>query len=367
MKIVIDIESAFDNPTGIGRITREFLKRLATLDAENEYWLFHSSQYSSSELDLLDNRPANWNVLKLPVRRRTLRLAAMAGFLPPGVKAKFPEKIDVAYFPGGYSLPVPAKRTAGLIYDLSIIDMPETAGLVERIVTRLGYRDLVRRAHSMITISEYSRRRMIEHWNLPADRVISIPLGVSASDWTHIPDQDNDRYFVWAGAMVPRKNIPVLIKAFALAAERIPDVQLVLIGPDGSDSEKVRNLVVESGLSNRVEFAGFLSDSELTNRMSGALAFVFPSIYEGFGLPIIESMSLGIPVITANSTSTAEVGGDSALLVDPTNPNELADAMVRVAGDPELRARMSETGHVIANRHTWDNFAGGVVKVLTEN
>jgi glycosyltransferase involved in cell wall biosynthesis len=367
MRISIDIESAFSNPTGIGRVAREFLKQLPSQDAENEYWLLHSGQYTSDDLDLLKDHPPNWNILKLPASRRNLRLAALAGLLPPGVKSVLPKELDVALFPTGYALPIPAKRTVGIIHDLNVIDIPEASSRTERIITRLGYRDLVKRSESLVTVSEYSRTRIIDHWNLPADRVTAIPLGVSVAPPESELEQSSNPYFVWAGAMAPRKNVPMLVQAFAQAADQIPNVRLILIGSDGSDSAKVRNFVAEHNLADRVEFTGFLTESELATRMSGALAFVFPSIYEGFGLPIIESMSLEVPVITANRTSTAEVGGDSALLIDPTNQNELADAMVKVATDSQLRAEMVKKGIPIAKQHTWERFAKSLLEVLTEN
>jgi len=366
MKIAIDIESAFSNPTGIGRVVREFLNELPQHDTENEYWLFHSAQYTSDDLDLLKDRPENWNILKLPASRRTLRLTALAGFLPPGVKKVIPDDLDVVVLLSGYALPIPAKRTVGIIYDLNVIDIPNASGRIERIVTRLGYRDLVKQSQSIVTISEYSRWRIIEHWNLPADRVTAIPLGVAPATVKPEPVQDADPYFVWAGAMAPRKNVPMLVKAFAQAAKQLPRARLVLISSGGADSVTVHNIVAELNLTDRVEFTGFLTESELASRMSGALAFVFPSIYEGFGLPIIESMAVGVPVITANLTSTAEVGGDSALLVDPMNQTELADAMIQVATDSQLRAQMIEKGIPIAKRHTWGHFTKSLVNILID-
>ena len=144
------------------------------------------------------------------------------------------------------------------------------------------------------------------------------------------------------------------------------NLRLIVIGDELDAYPAVRHAVIKSRVQESVRFLGFVPVETLRCFYDAAVAFAFPSLYEGFGLPIVESMSLGVPVITANRTSTAEVGADSALLIDPTNQSELANAMVRVANDSELRSKMSEAGIAIAKRHTWERFTERVLKVLIE-
>jgi len=157
------------------------------------------------------------------------------------------------------------------------------------------------------------------------------------------------------------------VQAFAAGlADEHRDLQLVLAGKRGWLYEKIFGQVRHLGLTGRVVLTGYVPDSDLPALLSGALAFVYPSLYEGFGLPVLEAMACGTPVVCSNASSLPEVGGDAALLVDPHNTEALAESLARIAADEDLRRMLSEKGFKQARRFSWQRTAREAMQVLEE-
>jgi glycosyltransferase involved in cell wall biosynthesis len=176
------------------------------------------------------------------------------------------------------------------------------------------------------------------------------------------------RYLLYVGTLQPRKNLARVIDAFAgLAGDpALAGVQLVLAGKRGWLYDDLFAQVTRLGLTSRVVFPGYVEEADLPALLSGALALVFPSLYEGFGIPVLEAGACGVPVITSKTSSLPEVAGDAALLVDPHDVDAIADALLRIATDAELRAELDRRGQENVKRFSWEKCARETLTVLEE-
>jgi glycosyltransferase involved in cell wall biosynthesis len=224
---------------------------------------------------------------------------------------------------------------------------------------------VVRHAAAIIADSSATRTDIIARLKVDPSRIHVIPLGVSA----HFSARDTGEarrrigealsidapYILALGTLEPRKNLTTVLNAYARLGSDAPI--LVLAGARGWKDSPVFEQVKRAGLSARVVFSGFVSDGLLPDLYAGARAFVYPSLYEGFGLPVLEAMACGVPVITSKTSSLPEVAGDAALLIDPTDVDELADAMQRVLSDASLSDELRKRGLRRASHFTWERTA----------
>jgi glycosyltransferase involved in cell wall biosynthesis len=177
-----------------------------------------------------------------------------------------------------------------------------------------------------------------------------------------------ERYFLFVGTLQPRKNVPTLLRAFAMARGRFgSDVALALAGPAGRGAAGLKALAGQLGIGDSVHWLGYVSEEDRPGLYAAAAAFVFPSLYEGFGLPVVEAMAWGTPVITSNVSSLPEVAGDAGILVDPRDANALAEAMARVLEDRSFAARLVAAGRVQAARFRWDACAEVIESTFAES
>ena len=166
------------------------------------------------------------------------------------------------------------------------------------------------------------------------------------------------------GTLEPRKNLPFLLRVFQRFRERRPDMQLVLAGRFGWGAAEVRRTLAELGLDGQVVLTGAIADADLAALYEGAMALLFPSLHEGFGLPLIEAMSAGLPVVSSNVTSMPEVCSDAALLVPPGDEDCWLEAMRSMAEDAPLRVRLTELGLARAAAFSWDNVAARIAATI---
>jgi len=215
-------------------------------------------------------------------------------------------------------------------------------------------RPLLKRAACVITGSEFSRGEVLAWSGLAAERVCTIYHGVAPNFAADVePHRAGFEYLLYVGNRRDYKNIRRMLEAFAMAA--IPkSVQFLL---SGKSDATLQELIARLGLDERVRFAGFIDEAELPAYYRGALATVYLSLYEGFGLPVLESMAVGTPVLCSNVTSVPEVAGGAAVSVDPRQTDEIARGMEAVVADRELRERCVENGFRNLSRFSWDRSA----------
>ena len=275
-------------------------------------------------------------------------------------------------------VPVEAHRRIGTIHDISVVDDTSLVSAIERFVTRREFGQLINRSDRVITVSEFSRSRIIEQWNIEPNRVVSIyegyeiesdllPYGKSESESFPIESLTSSPFFLWSGAMMRRKNLIRLIEAFSRVCSQIDhDLTLVFTGPGGNDSARVTEAVKKYCVTESFTHLGIVDNRSLTKLMQTAAAFIFPSTYEGFGLPIIEAMTLGTPVITSDATATREIAGGAALLIDPLDVGSIENAMMQILADSDLTDRLRIAGKKQAANFRWSATASSLLEIFED-
>lgn len=246
------------------------------------------------------------------------------------------------------------------IYDLSFIHQPESFPAAQRRYLMHETAYSCRHAARLITISRSGRDDVAAHYGVPPGRIDVVTPGVGAA-YRPLPAADvaafrrrqglPDIFLLHVGTLQPRKNILVLLEALSRLGR--PEVPLVLVGGKGWFYDTIEARVTALGLSKQVHFAGYADDDELPLWYNAAAALVFPSLYEGFGLPIVEALACGTPVVAAATSSLPEAGGEVALYFDPRDPDELAGQLAAVLDDPDLRRRARAAGPAHAARFSW--------------
>ncbi len=217
---------------------------------------------------------------------------------------------------------------------------------------------------AIVTDSNFAKKELINLYHIKPDKIKVIYPGIPdlpPVDDAYINTTKNTfgivcPYFLYVGITRPRKNLPGLLKAFKSFVQKHPDTQLVLAGMIDTSFVDVRKEIVSLGLENNVIQTGFVADDQKTALYKGSLALVFPSFYEGFGIPVIEAQSLGIPVLTSNTSSLPEVAGEGALSVDPHQEREITDSMEKIL-NPTVRNKLIRSGYDNINRFSWKDSA----------
>lgn len=358
MNIGIDISRlATAQRTGTERYTWELLAGLATHPGLHEYWLY------CREMPVdLPPLPAHMHVRVLPFPRlwTHIRLAWELWRQPP----------DVLFVPS-HVVPwnvrlVPRLRVVTTVHDLGFLHFPQAHTTFQNVYLRLSTWWATKSADTVIAISQATADDLYTFSGIAPDRVVVIPHGVSAlfAPQAATP-QAWSRYFLYVGTLQPRKNLARVIEAFAQARCH-PDTHLLIAGRTGWLSEPLQALALQYGVANRVHFLGFVPDTQLPGLLASARAFVFPSLYEGFGMPVLEAMASGVPVITSTTSALPEVAGDAALLVDPTDVSAIAQAMTRIDTDDNLHAAYVTRGIHRARGYSWQRCADTTRAVLSD-
>ncbi len=366
MHIGIDAHAIGSRQGGNETYIRNLVNALAEIDPINQYTLYFSrtdaarqwsGRYDNFEVRLL---PPPTPVVRVPLalsielRRRPVDLLHVQYTAPPWC-------------------PVPLVTT---IHDLAFEHLPETFTRRGRMQLRLTVRWTARRATRIATVSEFSRNDLIETYGLDPARIVITPNGVEPA-FSSIPTSADEghkvrhqfgieRDFILAvGSLQPRKNLLRLLKAYArLRLEmrhRAP--QLVLVGRRLWLYREVFAEIARQSWAHDVIVTGYVSEKTLPELYRAAKLFVYPSLFEGFGLPPLEAMACGTPVVTSSTSSLPEVVGDAALLVDPYDEEALAVAMVQALNDENLRLRLRNAGLVRARRFTWKDAAQKTLEV----
>ncbi|HPQ40919.1 MAG TPA: glycosyltransferase family 1 protein, partial [bacterium] len=263
-----------------------------------------------------------------------------------------------------------------LIHDLAVFDEPESIGPAFRLYLRNMIGSTVRNATLITTPSEFIRRRIIDRFSIAETRVRAVPLGVDPSFGTYDDTRAEAlrahyclpaRFILNVATIEPRKNLMTLLNAYSIYKLRSPDpLSLVLVGKDGFRSAEIRRRAENADLSTHVRFLGYIPEDDLVQLMGLAVCLVYPSTYEGFGLPVLEAMAAGCPVIASNRASLPEVTGNTAELVDPEDCTGLVRAIRRVSEQSGIRRRMSMAGRERAAAFTWERTAGMYLDLFEE-
>jgi len=349
---------------GTFRYFEQLLRGLAQIDMQNEYIVFVRNVLLSQAI------PSQTN---FHLHRLTPTI------LPPALRQQFfcswnvLGKLDLLHSIAFVPPKQPGCKTIATVPDLVFELHPELTKWTGRLWWKLFARESLRKASQIITHSHSTKSELCRYFGVPEEKIQVLNHYAKESfrptlDRT-IPRRYGlpDKYILYLGTLEPRKNVTTLIRAFALAKQRgaLPHA-LVIAGQRGWLYQDIFRTVEQLELKAHVIFLGYVPDDDLPALYSGADLFAYLSWYEGFGLPVLEAMACGTPVLTSNVSALPEVVGDAGILVAPNNPEQAASEMLRVLTDTELRHELSARGLARAALFSQERFARGILQVYEE-
>jgi glycosyltransferase involved in cell wall biosynthesis len=361
--------------TGTERYSLEIIRHLLALPAAAQHqWRLYVD--AMPETDLFPTQTpaatkANVEICLLPARRLWTHRALAREITQ--------RKPDVLFIPA-HVLPfvVPASRLPAsvvTIHDLGYHYFPDAHPWRQRLYLNMSTRWSASAATRLIAVSQATADDLVRFYGTSTQKICVIHEAHEQNS-TYRPTELADvltryqlkrPYALYVGTIQPRKNLARVIQATAkLSKADLLDCDLVLTGGTGWLNESLDALVAQLGLADRIHFIGYVADDALPALYTGARFFCFPSLFEGFGLPVLEAQRYGAPVMTANNSSLPEIAGDAALLVDPTDIDAIADAMLRLSRDEALRQRLIEAGYQNVKRFSWEKAARETLAVLEE-
>jgi glycosyltransferase involved in cell wall biosynthesis len=357
--------------TGTERYSYELIAALGRSDRHTNYTL-----YCNALPEALPPLPPTFALRRIPAPRlwTHTRLALEMRQNPP----------DVLFVPAHV---VPLRHppaTVVTIHDLGYLAFPEAHTRARRLELHLTTLWSARAASHVIAISQATKNDLVRQYGIAPEKISVVHHGVSSMfkpvDDRQVCIMAQERYSIghgssgepvpyllYVGTVQPRKNLGRLIDAFAQAVRATgdPPLQLVIAGKSGWLTQSIEQRAAAAGVAERVCFTGYVDDADLPTLLSGALAFVFPSLYEGFGMPVLEAMACGTPVLTSTTSSLPEVAGDAALLIDPHDTSAIAQAIARLLSDSALREHLRARGLQHAATFTWERCAVATRRVLS--
>lgn len=357
---------------GIGRCAINLLNSLVSVAArewpELEFVIFTGPQTDLTLLKELNVAASH------RLRRVGSSLLRSSVGLPVGVLL---ERLDIFHGLDESGIPLFCKRRKYVvtIHDVIPLMFPWAFPWKHRLVSRFALSRVGRQADVVIVPSSASKEALLRYLSVDEGKVVVIPWGCedqfrpkgngASLDLVKQRYRLPGRYILFLGTLEPRKDVVTLLQAYAQICDRplAANVKLVIAGGPGWGDEDVRAACASLQLTDHVIFTGFVEEDHLPDLYRGAALFVYPSLYEGFGLPILEAMACGVPVITSNVSSMPEVAGQAAILVEPRQPQALADAMASVLGDDQRRDTLRHLGLERARQFSWERVARQVLAV----
>jgi len=364
LRIALDMRPVVTNRAGVGVYCRGLLRGFADV-AGDERFLLYAKSPPPPDLDLDIGAPFRWCTMPAPL------------WLPLAVpRALHAGRVDLFHGTNHMAPPLTATPTVVTVHDLGMLTRPHYHTWRNRLLTLPQMLLSLHRARRLIAVSHYTAQELARVPGIDPARIRVVPeapapglapatpAAVAELAWRlDLPHT----FFLFLGALGPNKNGVTLLRALgAMAATGDERAHLVIAGAEGSYAADVRWEARRLGLEARVRFTGYIASEDLPALFGAATAFVFPSLFEGFGLPPLEAMACGAPVICSNAASLPEVVGDAALLIDPLSADDLAAALRRLLDDADLRARLRVAGLARAALFSWERTARETLAVYHE-
>jgi glycosyltransferase involved in cell wall biosynthesis len=359
MRLGFDVTSLLDRRTGVGAFTSELLTRVAQHDDIDVVGYSVSWRGRDRLSDLV---PRGVEVATRPSAAQPLRQFWRRVNWPP--ITWWTGKVDVVHGPNFVVPPGGGAAELVTVHDLTFVRFPELCTSDTLQYPNLIRRALRRGAH-VHAVSEFVASEVTDVFAVGADRVHVVPNGIdraapgNASAGHRVAG--SERYVLAVGTIEPRKDFPLLVDAFDMVAADIPDVRLVIAGQDGWGAEAFDAALARAHNRDRVVRTGWVDDQGRADLLAGASVFAYPSLYEGFGLPPLEAMAAGVPVVATRAGALPQVLGDAAAYVEPGDADGLAGAIATLLTDAAPRAALIDRGRTQAAQYSWDACAAGVV------
>jgi glycosyltransferase involved in cell wall biosynthesis len=296
-------------------------------------------------------------------------------FLPIPYSLYFREHVEITHFFSYFIPPGVKGKKVVTIYDMTYKVFPDTMHYKLKIAFWLKLGVSCKRADKIITTSEFSKNEIIHYLDIHPDKIVVIPCGVDSESFYPINEKEKieqikkkykieENYFLYLGTIEPRKNLERLIDAYKLLKNNHSNVpKLIIAGQSGWLYEQIYNKVQILALERDVIFLGYVPDEDRVPLICGTIAFVFPSLYEGFGMPPLEAMACGVPVLTSNVASLPEVVGDAAITVNPLSVEDITRGLECLLLDEKLRKELSVRGLKRAKQYSWKRSAAMTMEV----
>jgi glycosyltransferase involved in cell wall biosynthesis len=358
MTMGIDASRAFQKQkTGIEEYSYQVIKNLRDY-LQNEQVILYLNPAINSKPDF--DLPAGWEVkyLRSPFFWTQARLSLEMIFHP----------VDVLFIPA-HTIPlIHPQKTFVTVHGLEYEYCPEAYSFWQRFYMRRVIKNSCRWAKKIIAVSENTKKDLMKLYRIPKEKIDVIYEGYSNDNFKlNLNDKiSNYKFLLFVGRLEARKNIIGIIRAFEILKDKYKILhKLVLAGRFGYGKEKIEGKIKNCKHKDDIIFPGYISDEEKFELLKNADVFLFPTFYEGFGLPILEAQDAGVPVVTSNVSSMPEISGNGAVLVDPNKPLEIAEAVRKLLSDKNFRDDIIEKGHSNEKRFSWESCAKGIAQILT--
>lgn len=351
MKIAIDIKALKNGNTGISRYLRSLMESLQRIDSENEYFLFECKESNYN--------PSNSKWKKICTSSRLPGIFWQQIILP---FLLWIYKIDVLWAPEQICPIFLAKRIKVIttIHDFVFLRYPKTLQLSNLFICKLFFKPTLNRSSCLVPVSSFIHSETVQYlsgWG-HGKQMETVTNGApkwQTPTWYNAANR-NDRLF-FAGNLEPRKNLEILLCTLELLCEKIPQLGLDISGPQGWKNSQILRRITEGKLKRRVRLLGYLSEEELIKQYLNCKALVFPSFYEGFGLPVIEALKMDTLVLTSKNTVMEENLGNTAIYFDPFDKNDIAEKIRLIYKDDFRREKYLCGKNAVINKFNWDTSA----------
>ncbi|MDR1645617.1 MAG: glycosyltransferase family 4 protein [Tannerellaceae bacterium] len=372
MIVGFDAKRAIQNNTGLGNYSRYLVEILSEHEPDNHYLLFAPKDKPNVRLQILHSRPNVAFVFPRGLCRLFAWLWRIAGIKRDIRK----QGVDVYH---GLSNELPAGiissrrsnvRTVVTIHDLIFLRYPRYYKPIDRIIYRIKFRTACRHAGRIIAVSECTKRDIVRFFRIPEDKITVVYQGCHPAFAQEVGEEKRQavaahyhlpsRFVLSVGTIEERKNLVLAVRALA----HIPDdIHLVAVGRHTAYARKVEQYAARAGVAHRLHLLHDVSFEDLPAVYRLATVCVYPSLFEGFGIPVVEALASGVPVVAATGSCLEEAGGPDSLYADPTNETELAQHILTVLNDPEKAAKMISAGREYVRRFSGQHIAGEVMRV----
>jgi len=359
---------------GIGVYTKELWKTFETMNIEL-YPLSFSKRLPTGSFT--SQQPVTYSLLKFPIHLGLHTLLKS----PIDELQSYRQNIDLFFAPDHHIPIIKDKPVVATVMDIIPFVHPEWVSSRFRRLKNFMFKRSILSADHIITISEYSKNDIINYLNICPDKISVVDLGVNKDFFNKVPKNEKQKildkfnlekdFFLFIGTLQPRKNVLRIIQAHRALPDKIKkDHPLIIVGQYGWDSQDLMHEIQVMQKNQDGVWLSYVKQAELFSLLQSAISLVYPSLYEGFGLPIIEGFASGCPVITSNVTSLPEVAGDAALQVDPTSIEEINIAMYRIIKEEGLRDQLIQKANNRVKKYDWNDVAKAHInifnKVLTQ-
>jgi glycosyltransferase involved in cell wall biosynthesis len=362
--MIIGIDSskaAIEKRTGVENYVYQLILHLPKIDTKNTYYFYTNQKLPAETL-------ASKNVIEKLFKIKRL----WNKFFLPLYLIK--EKTEIYIQPLDMVPKTACKNSIAIVHDLASYKFPDAYSGSERKLQDATLKNIAVNAKKIVCVSNSTKNDLIKYFPSIKDKITVIYPSYNEEIYHPIKGQKDvlnlkTKYFLFVGRLEERKNVTRIVKAFKIFKEKtnLPH-KLVLAGKAGFGFETIRDLInqLPAKIKNDIVMSGYIKNEDILDLYAGAEAFIYPSLYEGFGIAVLDAMAAGTPVITANTSSLPEAAGDAAILVNPQNEKEIAKALETISTDKHTREEVIQKGYEHIKKFSWDKTAADFVKLMEE-